>query len=124
MKCEIKRASQITRVKKSSGNRPDDDSSDSIPFSSPPFDFDGRYSSPFLIGDRLVDCMSTACEIGDGHLLCCSETAEIWSSELNAVSTEVGDWVSFSASDRFGDGDLSDSLATDIALRESTALRG
>ena len=64
-------------------------------------------------------------EFGERHLLVCSEhAAEPNASEPSADSTDVGDWVSFSATDRLMDGDVSDSFGTNCPLKESTDLRG
>lgn len=59
-------------------------------------------------------------EFGDRHLLVCSENT----SEPNADSTDVGDWVSLSATDGFMDADISGSFEMDCPLKESTDLRG
>ena len=63
-------------------------------------------------------------EFGERHLLVCSENADPNASEPNAESTEVGDWLSFSAADRFVDGYFSGSFGMDCPLKESTDLRG
>lgn len=64
-------------------------------------------------------------EFGERHLLVCSENAaDPNASEPNADSTEVGDWVLFSATDRLTDGDVSESFGMDCPLKESTDLRG
>lgn len=63
-------------------------------------------------------------EFGERHLLVCSENAEANASEPNVDSTEVGDWLSFSATGRFVDGDISGSFGMDCPLKELSDLRG
>ena len=67
-------------------------------------------------GDKLPEWMSVVQEFGEQHLLVCSENADPNASELGADSTDVGDWVSFSATNGLGDGDRSGSLDTECLL--------
>jgi hypothetical protein len=54
-------------------------------------------------GDELTECMSVVHEVGEGQTLCCSETADPNESDPVADKTEVGELVSFSVTNKFGD---------------------
>lgn len=92
------------------------------PFSSSSDGLDVWQSFSFSTGDKLTGWISVVQEFGERHLLVCSENAA--DPNASEPSTEVGDWVSFSATDRLMDGDVSDSFGTNCPLKESTDLRG
>lgn len=79
-----------------------------LTFSSWTEEFTTMCSFSFSTVAKLIECMSVVHDIGEGQTLCCSETADPNASDPTAEKTEVGDSVSFSATNEFGDGDLSD----------------
>jgi hypothetical protein len=54
-------------------------------------------------GDEPIECMSVVHEVGKRQTPCCSETADPNESDPAADKTDVGELVSFSVTDKFGD---------------------
>lgn len=93
-------------------------------FSSSSDALDVMQSFSFSAGDKLTEWISVVQEFGERHLLVCSENWDPNASEPTVDSTEVGDGVSFSATNRFVDGDISVSFGMQCPLKELTDLRG
>jgi len=94
------------------------------PFSSSSDALDVIQSFSFSTGDKLTEWISVVQEFGERHLLFCSENADPNASEPTVDSTEVGDGVSFSATNRFVDWDVSVSLGMVCPLKASSDFRG
>lgn len=68
----------------------------------------------------MIDCRFVVQEVGEEHPFCCSKPEDPIASD----KTDVGDSLSCSLQNWFGDGDLSGRDDGDFPLTKSTDLRG